>query len=242
MTGCCGAARSTAGVTARWTRLIGATSVVCVWSRTLDTPGRQQGTSHVYDGVMYMPNPNDNIQAIDAVTGDLMWEYRRSLPEDVCERLMPGVCSTNRNLAIYDNLIIDASVDEYVFALDARAGDLVWETQVLDYRVHPANQSTGPIIANGKVISGRSCMPGAGPERPALSRLMIREPEKSSGVGGQSRSQASPVTRHGEAFPTKSADTSGPGCPESIASERDESPTGCAADRDGAVGRAKLSG
>ena len=77
---------------------------------------------------------------------------------------MPGVCTTNRNLAIYDNLIIDTSVDEYVFALDAKTGDLVWETEILDYRVHPANQSTGPIIADGKVISGRSCMPRAGPD------------------------------------------------------------------------------
>jgi alcohol dehydrogenase (cytochrome c) len=135
-----------------------------VWSRGLNMPGRQQGTPLVYDGVLYMPNPNDVIQAINAVTGDLIWEYRRSLPQDVCDRLLPGVCTTNRNLAIYDNLIIDTSVDEYVFALDATTGDLVWETQILDYRVHPANQSSGPIIANGKVISGRSCMPEGGPD------------------------------------------------------------------------------
>ena len=135
-----------------------------VWSRALNVPGRQQGTPLVYDGVMYMPNPSDVIQAIDAVTGDLIWEYRRSLPDDVCEFMLPGVCTTNRNLAIYDNLIIDASVDDYVFALDAMTGDLVWETQILDYRVHPANQSSGPIIANGKAISGRSCMPRGGPE------------------------------------------------------------------------------
>lgn len=56
-----------------------------VWSRALNTPGRQQGTPLVYDGVMYMPNPSDVIQAIDAVTGDLIWEYRRDLPDDVCE-------------------------------------------------------------------------------------------------------------------------------------------------------------
>ena len=135
-----------------------------VWTRALSAGGRQQGTPLVYDGVIYMPNPSDVIQAIDAATGDLIWEYRRSLPDDVCERLIPGVCTTNRNLAIYDNLIIDTSVDEYVFALDAQTGDLVWETEILDYQVHPANQSTGPIIANGKVISGRSCMPRAGPD------------------------------------------------------------------------------
>jgi len=135
-----------------------------VWSRALSAPGRQQGTPLVYDGVIYMPNPSDVIQAIDAVTGDLLWEYRRDLPEDVCSFMMAGVCTTNRNLAIYDNLIIDTSVDDFVFALDAMTGELVWETQILDYTVNPANQSTGPIIANGKVISGRSCMPQAGPE------------------------------------------------------------------------------
>ncbi len=135
-----------------------------VWSRALHTPGRQQGTPLVYDGVMYMPNPSDVIQAIDAATGDLIWEYRRPLPDDVCDFMLPGVCTTNRNLAIFDALIIDTSVDDYVFALDAAAGKLVWETEILDYRVNPANQSSGPIIANGKVISGRSCMPRAGPE------------------------------------------------------------------------------
>ena len=95
-----------------------------VWSRALNAPGRQQGTPLVYDGVMYMPNPSDVIQALDAVTGDLIWEYRRSLPDDVCEFMLGGVCTTNRNLAIYDNLIIDTSVDDYVFALDAITGDL----------------------------------------------------------------------------------------------------------------------
>ena len=135
-----------------------------VWSRSLHMPGRQQGTPIVYDGVMYMPNPSDVIQAIEAVSGDLIWEYRRSLPDDACERILPGVCTTNRNLAIYENLIIDTSVDEYAFALDAGTGELVWETQILDYTTHPANQSSGPIIANGKVISGRSCMPAGGPD------------------------------------------------------------------------------
>ena len=135
-----------------------------VWSRALSAGGRQQGTPLVYDGVLYMPNPSDVIQAIDAVTGDLLWEYRRSLPDDACERILPGVCTTNRNLAIYENLIIDTSVDEFIFALDARTGELVWETEVLDYTTHPANQSTGPIIVNGMAISGRSCMPAGGPD------------------------------------------------------------------------------
>src|SRR5215470_14648801 len=50
-----------------------------VWSRPM-APGIQEGTPLVHDGVLYMPNPLDVVQAIDAATGDLKWEYRRKLP------------------------------------------------------------------------------------------------------------------------------------------------------------------
>ena len=132
-----------------------------VWSRGL-SEGSQQGTPLVYDGVMFMPNPRDVIQAIDAVTGDLIWEYRRERPDDL-EDFVP-IASANRNIAIYGNLIIDTSSDDHVFALDAATGRLVWETQILDYTKNPAHQTSGPIIANGKIISGRGCMPQGGPD------------------------------------------------------------------------------
>ena len=133
-----------------------------VWSRGLG-PGRQQGTPLVRNGVMYMPNPRDLIQALDAVTGDLLWQYQRDRPDDLADYLIPGLIDTNRNIAIYDTLIFDSTTDDYVIALDATTGEVVWETEVLDYRVNPANQTSGPIVADGKVISGRSCDPRGGP-------------------------------------------------------------------------------
>ena len=137
----------------------------CAWSgRARSPPGRQQGTPLVHDGVMYMPNPADVIQAIDAVTGDLRWEHRREVPADIDEYVFNNLWQNNRNLAIYGSFIIDTSVDDHVFALDAGTGRLAWETKILDYRENPAMQSSGPIVANGKVISGRSCMPAAGPD------------------------------------------------------------------------------
>ncbi len=134
-----------------------------VWSRAM-TPGSQQATPLAYGGVLYVPNPKDVIQAIDAVTGDLIWEHRRDVPDGIERYLLGTLSHVNRNIAIYENLIIDTSVDDHVFALDAMTGDQVWETQILDYRVNPATQTSGPIIANGKVISGRSCMPAGGPD------------------------------------------------------------------------------
>ena len=132
-----------------------------VWTRAM-TDGTQEGTPLAYDGVLYMPNPFDVIQAIDAVTGDLLWEYRRDLPDDLDDYLF--AVATNRNIAIHGNLIIDNSADDYVYALDATTGELAWETEILDYRTNPANQTSGPIVANGRVVSGRSCMPQGGPD------------------------------------------------------------------------------
>ena len=134
-----------------------------VWTRALSA-GSQQGTPLVYDGVLYMPNPRDVIQAIDAVTGDLIWEYRRERPDDLDDYVAAALSEAKRNIAIYGDRIISTSADDYVYALDAATGELAWETEILDYTKNPAHQSSGPIVAGGKVVSGRGCMPEGGPE------------------------------------------------------------------------------
>src|SRR5262245_61700516 len=63
-----------------------------VWARGMGA-GNMEATPLVYDGVMYTPSPGDFIQAVDAKTGDLLWEYRRKLPE--------GAQGTNRTMAIW---------------------------------------------------------------------------------------------------------------------------------------------
>jgi alcohol dehydrogenase (cytochrome c) len=132
-----------------------------VWTRGMGPGNVQEATPLVYNGVMYVPNPSDYITAHDARTGDLLWEYKRDLPADL-GKYMP-VFAINRNLAIYGSTIIDTSADDFVFALDAQTGTLAWETKILDYH-KGAQQTSGPIIANGKVISGRGCEPEGGPD------------------------------------------------------------------------------
>jgi alcohol dehydrogenase (cytochrome c) len=124
------------------------------WTRGMG-PGVQEATPLVYRGVMYLPNPSDLIQALDAATGNLVWEYKREWKEDVT-KILP-VPSINRNLAIYGNTIIDTSADDHVFALDAASGKLVWENRILDMKESPAQETAGPIVAKGKIFSGRGC-------------------------------------------------------------------------------------
>jgi PQQ-dependent dehydrogenase (methanol/ethanol family) len=129
-----------------------ASKLELVWSKPVGT-GIQEGTPLVHDGIMYVPNANDYVQAFDAKSGDLLWEYRREYPEGARG-------GTNRNLAIWGTTLIDAGGDNSMYAIDARTGKLVWETQVLDPTL-PARASAGPIIANGKVFTGRQCQPQA---------------------------------------------------------------------------------
>jgi len=46
------------------------------WSWAMDSTGAQEAVPLVHDGIMYLPNPHGVIQALDAATGDLLWEYR----------------------------------------------------------------------------------------------------------------------------------------------------------------------
>jgi PQQ-dependent dehydrogenase (methanol/ethanol family) len=123
-----------------------------VWSHPLGS-GVQESTPLIHDGRMFVPNNGDYIQAFDAASGELLWEYQREYPEGVRG-------GTNRNLAIWGNLIINGSGDNQMYALNAATGELVWENKVLEPTL-PARASSGPIVADGKVITGRQCQPGA---------------------------------------------------------------------------------
>jgi alcohol dehydrogenase (cytochrome c) len=133
-----------------------------VWTRGLEA-GPQEGTPLIHDGILYFPNPGDTIQAFNAASGDLIWEHRRPQPEDLGKYV--NAPFINRNIAIHGNLIIDTTADGALYALDARTGKDVWTTQVLDYK-RGVHHTSGPIVADGKVFSGRGCEPvaTAGPD------------------------------------------------------------------------------
>jgi len=123
-----------------------------VWTHPMGE-GIQEAVPLVHDGMMFVPNNSDYIQAFEAATGKLRWEYRREYPEG----LRGG---TNRNLAIWGRTIINASSDNRIYALDVDTGERVWETPVHDAFAR-ARATSGPIVADGKVITGRQCQPDA---------------------------------------------------------------------------------
>ncbi|MGH9255350.1 MAG: pyrroloquinoline quinone-dependent dehydrogenase [Vicinamibacterales bacterium] len=122
-----------------------------VWSRAME-PGINQATPLVYNGVMYLGNPGDVIQAIDAATGDLMWEYRHPLPT---ASLRSNHGQRKRSIALYGDYVYTVTWDNIVVALEARTGKLAWKTdRGGDFFV---SNSSGPIVANGVVVAGSTC-------------------------------------------------------------------------------------
>jgi len=118
------------------------------WSWAMAS-GLQQPEPIVYQGVMYLPHTNGVVQALDARTGDLIWEYRRDLPEGMGNFL-------TRNLALYEDKVFLTTEDAYMVALDARTGRVVWEMEVGDADDR-LRYTSGPIAAEGRVFAGLSC-------------------------------------------------------------------------------------
>ena len=127
-------------------------SLQLVWSRVME-PGINQATPLVYNGVMYLGNPGDVIQAINAVSGDLIWEYRHPMPPATSFQSNHG--QRKRSIALYGDHVYFVTWDNTVVALEARTGKLAWQNgRGGDFFV---SNSTGPIVANGVVLSGSTC-------------------------------------------------------------------------------------
>jgi alcohol dehydrogenase (cytochrome c) len=126
-------------------------TLVRAWSKPF-AAGTLEIIPIVYRGVMYLTTPGgrdgaSRVWALDAATGDLIWEYAPA-----------GMASSRvKALAIYADMIYytapaAAGEPNPIVALDAATGEVRWQT--------PASIEThtgGAIVVEGKVISGRTC-------------------------------------------------------------------------------------
>lgn len=123
---------------------VGRLSLAWVWGME---DGRSQPAPLVHDGIMFLPNNGNVVQALDAEDGTLLWEYRRKFDPD-------GRQGGNlRTLAIWENSVFVATTDAHLVSLDAMTGIVQWDTEIADDRKGYSN-SSGPIVADGVVING----------------------------------------------------------------------------------------
>jgi alcohol dehydrogenase (cytochrome c) len=124
--------------------------LVPVWSVATGVVEGHQAPPIVNDGIMFVTTPQNQVLALDARSGDLLWRYKRELPEDLSQ-LHP----TNRGVGLYEDKVYMATVDAHLVALDARTGKLVWDKKVEDYKTG-YYMTLAPLVARGKVMVGVS--------------------------------------------------------------------------------------
>jgi len=153
-----------------------------VWSWSMDDTGANEATPLVHEGIMYLPNPRGVIQALDAATGDLIWEYRPGMeapaPRNPTaaagggeQTIIPRQSQRpvaappagggggdegrgiQRNIALYGDKVYGTTNEAHIVAVDAKTGKLVWDTQMADAKLG-YQYTAGPIVVRGKVIAG----------------------------------------------------------------------------------------
>lgn len=138
------------------------------WARAME-PGGQYSTPLAHRGTLYLAHPGDVIQALDGANGDLIWEYRweggsRSLsspPAGGGETPRRGRVRSVRNMAIAGDHLFHLTRDNHLLAIEARRGRLAWSVAEAGRGI---GHMAGPIVADSKIISGRSCAATGGPE------------------------------------------------------------------------------
>jgi PQQ-dependent dehydrogenase (methanol/ethanol family) len=115
------------------------------WAWSLPN-GPNEATPLVHDGVLFVHSFGDRVQALDGVTGDLLWQYTRELPKDI----QPTV---KRHISIYGDKLFVPTSDIHIVALDIKTGKVVWDHQVGDFK-DGFRMTGGPLVAKGKVMIG----------------------------------------------------------------------------------------
>ena len=99
----------------------------------------------VRDGVLYLHSFGEEVWALDAADGEVLWRYQREVPRGTS-------LSSKKTLALWDDMIFTATSDLHMVALDARTGAVRWDSVVGEQEgmINPG----GPLVADGVVMTG----------------------------------------------------------------------------------------
>ena len=115
------------------------------WVWSMSEGGKNQPAPIVHDGVLYLHHSDNTLQALDAATGELIWENHVG-PDGMNEAV--------RGLSIYGDKVFLATTDAHLVAIDARTGATVWNTVIGDRSQGEFVATGSPIVANGKAVEG----------------------------------------------------------------------------------------
>ena len=121
------------------------------WHYDFDTHRGLEATPIVMDGVMYLTGSWSRVYALNAVTGELLWEYDPKVPG---EWAVNACCDVvNRGVAVWQGKVYFGTLDGRLIALDAKSGKPIWDVLTIDKK-YPYSITGAPRVVKGKVIIG----------------------------------------------------------------------------------------
>ncbi len=115
------------------------------WIWSMREGGNNQPSPIVRNGVLYLNDVDNTVQALDARTGELIWE----------NHVGPAISGgAMRGMAIFEDKLLVTAKDARLVALDARNGETIWETIIGDRTEGPFSTSSGSIVIDGKILQG----------------------------------------------------------------------------------------
>lgn len=119
------------------------------WIFTLPNAGRLQVTPVVVGGIMYVSIANE-CYALDAGTGRQIWHYRLAPTPGMPSAAAGG---TNRGVATAGDRVFMSTDHAHIIALNRFTGDLLWDTEMADWKLNYFTTSA-PLAVGNLVVAG----------------------------------------------------------------------------------------
>ena len=124
------------------------------WQYELKNISGLQATPIVIDGIMFTSGPWGAAYALDAKTGKELWRFN---PKIDVSQLGKACCGqVNRGVAVWHSMVYVASIDGYLYSLDAATGKQVWSVNTITERQRGYTITGAPYIAGDAVVIGNS--------------------------------------------------------------------------------------
>lgn len=124
------------------------------WTYDIDSEDGFEATPIVVDGMMYASGPRGSVYVLNAETGEEIWTFLPEIDPQIYRKVCCGV--VNRGLTVWKGNVYVASLDGYLYALDAKSGDIVWKSDTIVDRERGYSVTGSPYMAGDLVIIGNS--------------------------------------------------------------------------------------
>jgi quinohemoprotein ethanol dehydrogenase len=124
------------------------------WAFETGTRRGLEATPVVVDGVLYASGVAGRVYALDAATGTVRWRFEPAVDLQVVR----GTCcdQVNRGVAVWQSRVYVATLDGWLYALDARDGRVVWKADTIADRARAYSSTGAPVVAGGVVVIGNA--------------------------------------------------------------------------------------